>query len=141
MPRELKRCGSCKQLLPVYGKFWQFTLSLEPPSQNTVSGNKGSGRHKYKKLRDDYEFLFIVFRNELKIPKATGRRRVYITRLYSGRGQPRDRGNIIGGCKPLLDAMTRAKLIVDDKGEFLEDHYDQRRAKEKGVEIYIEEME
>ena len=136
-------CGSCGQELPPAGKSWLFALSLSPPSQNAVSGNKGSyvAKAKYRKYRDDYEILLRAWMNELKIPDAVARRRVSVTRRYSGRSQKMDRGNLIGGCKPLLDAMTRVGLIVDDNEEFLEDHYYQRRAKEGGVEINIEEMD
>lgn len=135
-------CGSCGQELPSAGKSWEFTLGIAPPSQNVVSGNKGgyAARAAYKKFRGDYVLLLQAWKNELAIPDAEGRRRIHITRLYSGRGKKMDRGNLIGGCKPLLDAMTRVGLIVDDKEEFLEDHYYQRRAKESGVEINIEEM-
>jgi len=134
-------CGTCQQPIPEGGASWSFTMSIEPPSQNTVASNKGPGRHKYRKFREDYEELLRAFMAKLEIPKARGRRRVFITRLYSARGQKRDRGNIVGGCKPLLDAMTNVGLLVDDKEEFLEDHYDQQRANAKGVWIRIEEIE
>ena len=134
-------CGTCRQSIPEGGPHWSFTLSIEPPSQNVVASNKGAGRHKYRKFRDDYEELLRAFKDKLAIPTATGRRRVFITRLYSGRGQRRDRGNIVGGCKPLLDALTNVGLLVDDKEEFLEDHYDQQKANAKGVWIQIEEIE
>lgn len=136
-------CGSCGQELPPAGESWVFALSLVPPSQNVVSGNKGNrgARAKYKKYRDDYQLLLQAWMNELKIPDATGRRRVSISRRYAGRSQRRDRGNLIGGCKPLLDAMTLVGLIVDDKEEFLQDHYYQIRADINEVEIRIEEME
>lgn len=136
-------CGSCRQPLPaLYGVLWHFVISLPPPSQNKVSGNKGGHKAQkaYKKYRDDYQFLLQVWKNQLKIPDATGRRRVHITRLFKGKAQKYDRGNLIGGCKPLLDAMTRCNLLVDDKEEFVEDHYDQERGKETGVRIIIQDM-
>lgn len=133
-------CGACGQDLPEPGESWGFVLPLEPPSQNIVAQNKGAGRGKYKRIRDSYEILLSNQRVLQKIARAKGRRRVLITRLYSGHGQERDMGNIVGGCKPLLDAMTRARLIVDDKPRFIEAHYFQERAKESGVAIRIEEM-
>ena len=119
-----------------------FALSLMPPSQNIVSGNKGgrAAKAKYRKSRDDYCILLRAWMNELKIPDATSRRRVSITRRYSGRAKRMDRGNMIGGCKPLLDAMTRMGLIVDDREEFLQDHYYQIRSEVNEVEICIEEL-
>lgn len=122
---------------------WVFALSLMPPSQNVVSGNKGSrgAKAKYKKYRSDYEILIRAWMNELKIPDAKSRRRISIIRLYAGRSKRMDRGNMIGGCKPLLDAMTRTGLIVDDREEFLEDHYYQTRSEVNEVEIIIEELD
>lgn len=135
-------CAACKQPLPESdGPSWTFTLELEPPSQNVVSQNKGKGRHLYRVIRDNYQFLFRAHKNRLAIPDATGKRRVFITRLYTGQGKKRDRGNLTGGCKPLLDAMTRAALLIDDKEAYLEDHYEQVRCDRKGVTICIEEME
>ena len=136
-------CGSCGQTLPPAGERWVFAIRLMPPSQNVVSGNKGNrgARAKYKKYRDDYCILLRAWMNELKIPDASARRRVSIARRYSGRAKRMDRGNLIGGCKPLLDAMTRVGLIVDDKEEFLQDHYYQIRADFNELEIIIEEME
>ena len=144
MPQEGNRmgCGTCGQSLPPAETFWEMVLELEPPSQNKVASNKGAGRHQYREIRNRYELMFKLQRNRLKIPRAKGRRRVFIKRLYSGRGQERDHGNIIGGCKPLLDAMTLAGLLVDDKREFVEDHYSQEKVKDlSGVYIRIEEME
>ena len=136
-------CGSCGQELPPAGERWVFALSLMPPSQNIVSGNKGSAkaRSKYRKIRGDYVLLLQAWKNELKIPDATSCRRVSITRRYSGRSKRMDRGNMIGGCKPLLDAMTRTGLIVDDREEFLQDHYYQIRSDFNELEICIEEMD
>lgn len=136
-------CGSCGQDLPPAGESWLFAMSLMPPSQNIVSGNKGgrAARTKYKKFRDDYGMLLRAWMNDLKIPDATGRRRVSVTRRYGGRAQKMDRGNLIGGCKPLLDAMTRVGLIVDDKEEFLQDHYYQIRADFNELEICVEELD
>lgn len=132
-------CSRCNQLLPVAAKKWAFIVPLEPPSQNVVAGNKGGGRHKYKEIRDNYRMLFRNKMNTIGIPRATDKRRVLVTRLYSGRGKKRDFGNLVGGCKPLLDALTLEGLIIDDKDSCLEDHYYQERREESGVRIVLEE--
>lgn len=121
---------------------WEFVLPLEPPSQNVVAQNKGTHtmRKKYAKYRDDYMLLLRNAKRQYRIPDAHGLRRVIITRLYSGRGQARDRGNVVGGCKPLLDAMHLEKLLVDDSDEFCADFYRQCRANESGVAIILEEL-
>lgn len=121
---------------------WEFILPLEPPSQNVVAQNKGNhvARRKYKKYRDDYVLLLQAAMGQLCIPRATKLRRVVITRLYAGRGQPRDRANIVGGCKPLMDAMHRVGLLVDDSEQYVQDFYRQMPSNESGVAISIEEL-
>ena len=135
-----RRCSLCGHDLKAAAASWEFTLPLEPPSQNVVAGNQGSGRWGYAKIRNSFEVLLVNRRTLMGIPAAKTKRRVLITRLYSGHGQVRDIGNIIGGCKPLLDAMTRARLIVDDGPHYVEVHYFQERTKESGVTICIEEL-
>lgn len=136
-------CSTCGQALPrAAGPRWEFSLPLEPLSQNDpASANRGPARFEYARRRLGYQLLLVSQRNLLGIPVARGRRRVVITRLYSKHGRERDRGNLIGGCKMLLDAMTRAGLIVDDREQYVEDHYHQRRAPAPGTLVLIEELE
>jgi hypothetical protein len=65
-------------------------------------------------------------------------RRVTVTiRRYSpGR---LDRGNFIGGCKALLDALRHEGVIVDDSEAWLDDHYEQHECKrgESRTEVEI----
>lgn len=133
-------CCLCGQPLPRARQTWAIQLGIEPPSQNAIAQNKGGRRYLYKRVRDSFEILLIDAKNRQRIPDATSKRRVYVVRRYSGRGQERDRGNLIGGCKPLLDAMTRARLIVDDRVECIEDHYAQCRADASGTDIILEEL-
>lgn len=37
-----------------------------------------------------------------------------------------DKGNLIGGCKSLLDALVKGGLFVDDSPRWIDDHYDQK---------------
>ena len=119
---------------------WAITLPLEPPSQNELAANKGNyaARRRYRKYRDDYILLLTPFARTLPLP--AGKRRVLITRLYSARGQRYDKGNLVGGCKPLLDAMVRCHLLLDDNEQSIEDYYYQTRAGESGVRILVEEL-
>ena len=66
---------------------------------------------------------------------------VTFLRTYSGRQKLRDRGNLIGGLKPVLDAMTLTGLIVDDSPKWLTDYYHQARVETGGaLTIKIEEL-
>ncbi len=121
---------------------WDFYLPLEPPSQNYVGKNSGgwTERNRYKKFRTDFALLLQNKKNELKIPDAQEKRRVILTRLYapSKHGRPRDRANIVGGAKMLVDAMVEVKLLVDDAEEWLDDYYRQLPCVESGVRIQLE---
>lgn len=132
-------CSRCDQPLPKSDRSWSFFVPLEPPSQNKISGNKGRSRYKYKDIRDNYRMLFENQMILLDIPPATVRRRVLVTRIFTGRSRRFDFGNLVGGCKPLLDAMTLVGMILDDKELYLEDHYYQERSDEGGAHIVIEE--
>jgi hypothetical protein len=59
------------------------------------------------------------------IPPAVGRRRLVITRYCKSKRYLLDRGNLVGGCKPLLDAAIIRGLIKDDTEDALDDHYQQ----------------
>lgn len=136
-------CGYCLTDTSIaIAQRWTFTVPLEPPSQNLIASNKGYYLHRrhYARYRDDYVLLLRNAKQRNGIPDATGLRRVIITRLYAARGKPRDLGNIVGGCKPLLDAMHMANFLVDDGPEHVQDFYRQRRAPEAGVEIVLEEL-
>ena len=130
-------CGTCGQPLPLAKEAWDIWIPIEPPSQNVVAQNKGGGRHKYRRIRQEYEMALLWKRN---IPKAKGKRRVAITRCYSRHGKERDLANIVGGCKALMDALTLTKLIVDDSPKYLEAHYSQERGKASGVRIVLEDI-
>lgn len=80
----------------------------------------------------------VLMRNE-GVPRASGRRKLTITRFAVSRRHLLDRGNLIGGCKPLLDAAIHQGLIVDDKEEYLDDEYRQEVGDEKVV-VLIEDI-
>jgi hypothetical protein len=120
---------------------WEFCVPIQPPSQNDIAMNHGNSRFRYSRIRTDFETYVRAQVMLLKIPRATARRRVTFTRLYTGRGQRRDRGNLIGGMKPVLDALVRQGLLVDDREEYCEDYYRQERhASISGVVMRIEEL-
>ncbi len=75
------------------------------------------------------------------MPVAKRLRRVTLTRYYTGRSQRRDRGNLIGGMKPILDALVRQGFLVDDSEQWCEDHYAQvRHEMLAGVAVMLEEL-
>lgn len=119
---------------------WEFLIDRDPPSLNDHVFNVGSSRWKYTKERDawGWEFRAVVLMQ--RIPKADTRRRVTLTRIYGGRQQERDRDNLAGGMKPVVDAMVLEQLIQDDSSGSAELHYAQRPGSPRGLHVLIEEF-
>lgn len=105
---------------------WSFFIAWMPSSLNARKINQGVGRWNYKTERDLWILEMRVQRLKLKIPKATGKRRLIATRVYKPEHHARDYVNLVGGMKACVDAMVFEGLIVDDTPKMLEDHYKQR---------------
>ena len=77
----------------------------------TLSLNKLLEKHwgARSKLSKQYEVAIRMLARD--ITKATGRRRLRIERHSRG---TLDKDGAYGGCKPLIDAVKRAGLIIDD---------------------------
>ena len=124
---------------------WRFFIPIAGPSQNRLHG-KGGARFKYRKVRDDYERMIraaiVAHKVMLAVGPRAAKRRVTLTRFYTGREREFDRANWVGGAKPILDALVRCGLLVDDSPRWLDDYYHQRRDEHlRGVEIQIEEVQ
>jgi Holliday junction resolvase RusA-like endonuclease len=122
---------------------WKFFVPLEPPSQNSIARNAGSFAHRrrYADWRDQFTLLIRSKMKQVGIPDAGGRRRLVLTRFFTGRSRAFDRGNLVGGCKLVLDAAVAAGLLVDDDERHLEDHYKQRKHDAlSGLEIEVHEL-
>lgn len=139
-------CWTCGQQLHIPGGVvgWSFTLPLIMPSQNdAAASNSGEvwKRRKYREARDAWELTFRSTMARERIAPATGKRRVLLTHLYAGRQRQRDPSNLAGGCKMILDAMSRAGILVDDAERWIEAHYYQQPANESGTWIQLIELE
>lgn len=119
---------------------WTFVVALDPPSLNAHIQNAGTGRWQYAKLRKEWTEAMAIAQVTEHVPIAAAKRRVTLTRLFSGRQKRRDRDNLAGGCKPIVDAMIEAGLLVDDDDEYAEIHYAQERGNERGLRVLIEEI-
>lgn len=116
-------------------------LPFATPSQNDkrVKGHWG-----FRKKHKDLCRSWVVFRlleqgHKLEVRAGRGRtliwarlkepakerRRVTITRHSPGQC---DYGNLVGGCKGLLDVLVEVGLLVDDSPEWVEEVYFQAKA-------------
>ena len=112
-----KACGYDKSLSVI--KSYELTIAGRLPSQNRLRPRFNS----YAKNR------YAVALLKQGRPYVTGRkRRVWITRLFGKRGRSYDIGNLVGGAKPLIDALVTTGWLVDDSPKWLECHYSQHRS-------------
>ena len=85
----------------------EFSIPYNIPSQNTRDGWHWVAKHKDTKRCEG-----MVRMQSRGIPKATGKRFVFVTSYRVQRFK--DDANFRGGAKGLLDALTRAGLLLDD---------------------------
>jgi len=122
------------------GAAYVFRIDRDPPSLNERLHNAGDRRWAYAKQRNEWLQWFMVARANHGITLASGRRRVTLTRLYGGRQQERDRDNLVGGMKVIVDAMVHALLLHDDSPQWAEIHYAQERGAARGLRVQIEDL-
>lgn len=117
---------------------WHLHLPIDARSQNQLH-SKGGGRWAYRAHAKAIVAALGIARH---IPRAAIKRRVTLTRIWGKRQRAFDRGNLIGGLKPVLDGLRDVGLIVDDSAKWCEDHYSQRGPEaQSGIGITIEELE
>jgi hypothetical protein len=133
------RCGYDPTAI-VTGR-WEFAIARPVHSLNAHRGNYGSTRWAYRHDRDGWQWEFKVARINARIPTAVAKRRVTLTRLYSGRERAFDVDNLAGGMKLVVDAMVREGLLLGDDRERAELHHGQDNAAMSGLVVVIEELE
>jgi len=125
---------------------WVLYLPINVPSQNTLYGNvrdHKAARWKYRGHRDKAELLFRSARNNKRIPPARGKRRVTWERILGPRQREYDEPNFVGGLKPIIDALVRVGLLVDDKPKYYEGRYGQvteRRGDGPALRVTLEDV-
>lgn len=101
---------------------WTLKLPIKAVSQNELQGNyRGASGWRYRGIRRRFETA--VARGRGAIPAATGFRRAIITRHYRRGRRAFDYANLVGGCKPLIDALSKEKLLVDDSPKWCSTYF------------------
>lgn len=139
----MERCPRCGHSETPAIRTWTLVIDADVPSQNVTLK-----RHFAQKTEERNALALFVRaeRLRLRIPRAKEKRRARFTRFYAGRKQRRDFGNLVGGCKTLLDALVREGLLVDDDPDHVEDYYHQERVEPRTsafathVTIVLEEL-
>lgn len=88
------------------GEVNRIVLPIATPSLNKLLGMHPMARHRLGK-----KLAIVVALCGRGTPKATGKR--YLTIERHGKREL-DKDNAYGGCKPLIDAIKRCGLIIDD---------------------------
>lgn len=118
---------------------WSFHIERKTPSMNDRLANAGPRAFMYRKERDAWCWLFRAMRLKHQIPVARYRRRVTLTRMYTGRERERDRDNLIGGMKAVVDAMVSECLLLDDTSRGAEIYYAQKQG-QRGLIVELAEL-
>jgi hypothetical protein len=118
---------------------WSFHVDRDPPSLNARLFNGPRGWI-YRKERDLWCWEIRTARLLQAIPKAKRKRRITLTRQYTGRQQLRDKDNLAGGMKACVDALVLEGVITGDDNLSAEIHYDQVRTTPAGLVVLIEEL-
>jgi hypothetical protein len=103
----------------------RIELPFATHSQNTYQRMHFQQQRKLKMTCAMYVRAAMAKAGIFGTARPTTRRRLVIERHSSGR---LDRGNLIGGCKPLLDALRDEGAIRDDSEDWLDDSYVQVKA-------------
>lgn len=107
---------------------WAFYIPLQPPSQNEF---KGMDPHVYRKIRHTWGQWMELAKTHVAAASKESKRRVWFHRMMGAGQRSYDKGNFVGGCKPILDSMMAAGLVYNDSPWHLEEHHPpQHRAKE-----------
>ena len=101
-------------------------------SQNELGGNyMGRAGYRYRGFKK--KFIAAIIKADPNYPKAIKGSRYTgtITRYYGARCRPYDLENLIGGCKPLVDALKELGIINDDSPKFWTGYYQQIESTKK----------
>jgi hypothetical protein len=111
-PRKVRQAGNAG---PAGQGRWMTTLDLSSPNEWT---NKKNGRMIYQSIKRQWQKALrgTIFH----LGAAKGRRRVEIVRYAANPAHLMDKDNAYAGCKPLLDCLTAAGIIIDDGPEYIE---------------------
>lgn len=138
---DLPACAKCGfDPGVVVGASWEFLVDRDPPSLNARLFNAGARPWAYRRERDAWCWEFRAVRLLQRIPAAKARRRLTLTRVIAGNQKVRDRDNLIGGMKALVDALVLEDLLVSDGPAMAEIHYAEERGKPTGLRVLLEDL-
>lgn len=142
---------------------WTLHINRPVPSANDrhVNGRDRVSRAMYRKLRDAWARDLTALAKQAGVTPPWSKRRIVLTRIMGPRQREYDHGNLVGGAKPIIDAMLGPKapsvrvvngvkkvtagrpgawLISDDSNRWVTVEYRQERGLQPGCRIEIEDV-
>lgn len=104
-----------------------FEMRVKLPSLNEWQRMHWAKR---KRFKDELRIEVLAHSRRKNIMPADMPRSVRIVRYSAG---TLDRDNLVGGCKPLVDALVRNRLLVDDSPEWCDVSYIQEKVGRGGA--------
>lgn len=90
-----------------------FEVARSLPSQNKLKGNTRESSYAYSSERAWWHKQLSMAKMAKWVTPASGFRVVRITRVLGKGSKFFDMGNLVGGCKAMLDAMVNTGVLVD----------------------------
>lgn len=124
----------------VVAAVWRLSIPRRVRSGNEDIHNAGGARWTYRKERLRWVSDMTGLRLVHRIPLATTKRRVTLSRIYGKGKRAYDRDNLATGCKPIVDAMVKAGILIGDRPDQAEIHYEQARGDGDMLRVLVEEL-
>lgn len=150
--RTLPRSESFNALLELFGidegellcdpsaQTWTMEIPLSIHSLNRQSTNKGAARFVYGRQKRDFIMCLAsdAIRRWGKKPQHEEKfAMVKLTRLIGTRGRLMDYDNLVGGAKPVLDALKVLGMVKDDSPKWIKVDYQQKKYNKHATRIEI----
>ena len=114
-----------------------FEIARVLKSQNTLKGNTKHGRFAYQDERAWWHKQFATAVMAGWVTVAKGYRVVRVTRVLGKGAKLFDIGNLVGGCKAMIDAMVNVGVLVDDSPKHCFITYRQVRGEHDAVKFEV----
>ncbi len=119
----------------------ELTVPISYPSQNSLGANsRGIAGYHYRKLRQEFAGALHGALMAQGIPKAGGKRRVWLTRIYRPGKRPYDDANLRGGGKAIVDCLVTRGLLKDDSPRWFEGIYSQVPGPDDAIHLRFDDL-
>jgi hypothetical protein len=115
-----------------------LTIASSFPSQNQLGANaKGAAGWHYRRLRQDFAAALHNALLGANVPRATGKRRIWLRRIYRPGKRPYDVANLYGGSKHIVDVLVNRGILKDDSPKYFEGIYSQQPGPADAIHLRI----